>query len=166
MLRLRSALPQAACIVLLSSLLALGVNALRPDGLPLLHAQQSAVQLPQEQEEIELKDAVLLFMAKRAVFLDARHPEEYAKGHIQGALNLPVGQFGLFFEDVRPKLEGKEALICYCDGERCPLGHELAQELRAAGFGNVFVLHNGLTRWHTEQLPVEQAAPQVIPLGQ
>ncbi len=64
------------------------------------------------------------------------------------------------FEAVYPKLadkfQGKEAVITYCDGERCPLSTDLARLLMDRGVRNVFVLKNGWTVWNNERLPVEK----------
>jgi rhodanese-related sulfurtransferase len=151
----RVILIQSAGILALSVLLALGTNALRPDGLPLVHARAGAVQLDQNIREIPLKDAAMLFLGGRAVFLDARSPLEHMQGRIRGSLSLPPAEFPSLFERIRPRLAGAEAIIAYCDGERCPLAHELAELLRAAGFKNVWVLKNGWTLWNSERLPVE-----------
>lgn len=145
---------QSVCILALSTLLALGVNALRPDSLPLLHAQQGAVQLEDGSETIPLKDAAMLFLSGRALFLDARSQFEYDEEHVRGALSLPPEDFGFLLEELRPQLEGKEVLVAYCDGERCALSHELAELLRGAGFENVRVLVNGWALWKAEGLPI------------
>ncbi len=150
---------QSVCILALSTVLALGVNALRPDSLPLLYAEQSAVQLEDGSETIPLKDAAMLFLSGRGLFLDARSQFEYDAEHVQGALSLPPEDFGFLFEELRPQLEGKELLIAYCDGERCPLSHELADLLREAGFDNVRVLINGWSLWKAEGLPTESSGP-------
>lgn len=159
---------QSLGIVALSAALAFAVNALRPDGLPLAQAAKaapapSAVPPAQASGEIALKDAVLLFLSGRAVFLDARSQFEFEQGHIQGAISLPVREFASQFQDVKPKLAGKEAVIAYCDGEGCPLGQALAKHLREAGAQNVYVLKNGWTLWQAERLPVARgpaAAPK------
>jgi rhodanese-related sulfurtransferase len=149
-------LTQAAAIVALATALSLGVNALRPDGLPLAGANTSAVSLDQGDGEISVKDAAMLFASGRAVFLDARSQFEYEQGHIQGALSLPPREFASQFQDIKPRLMSKEVIITYCDGERCPLSHALAEHLRGAGMKNVRVLKNGWTLWTTEKLPVEK----------
>ncbi len=148
-------LGQSLGILALSAALAFGVNAARTDGLPLAYAAaKSAVQLDASGGEISVKDAALLLLTGRAVALDARSQLEYEMGHIQGALWLPPREFAAQFQDIKPLLAGKEAVITYCDGEHCPLGHNLAQHLRGAGVKNVFVLKNGWALWQAEKLPV------------
>jgi rhodanese-related sulfurtransferase len=150
---------QSLGILALSAALAFGVNALRPDGLPLANAAtKSSVQLDSSGGEIAIKDAALLFISGRAVFLDARSQLEYEMGHVQGALSLPPREFAAQFQDIKPALQGKEAVITYCDGERCPLSIALAKHLRDAGVKNVYVLKNGWTLWQAEKLPTAKGA--------
>ncbi len=148
-------LVQACLILLLSSAVGIAVNTFRPDGLDLLNAQQSELEVDRESGEIALKDATLLFASGRAMFLDARSQWEFEQGHIQGAVSMPVDEFDYWFPQLESKLRAAPNLITYCDGERCPLGHELTEKLQAQGLDNVFVLKNGWTRWNTEGLPVE-----------
>ncbi len=146
---------QTAYILVLAVVLALGVNAIRPDGIPLVQATDSAVQLDAANGEISIKDAAMLFISRRAVFLDARSLMEFEAGHIQGALSAPAEDFDYAFKEIAPKLQDAETIITYCDGERCQLSHELAEMLKARGFNNVYVLKNGWSLWRNEQLPVE-----------
>ncbi|MGE4421982.1 MAG: rhodanese-like domain-containing protein [Pseudodesulfovibrio sp.] len=149
------ALVQAIGVLIFSAIVGLGINALRPDGVPLVHAEESAVKLDNSNGEVSIKDAAMLFISQRAVFLDARSRMEFDAGHIQHALSFPVEELDFVFEELAPKLKDAETIITYCDGERCPLSHELAQNLRARGFDNVYVLKNGWTLWQNEKLPVE-----------
>ncbi len=150
-------LVQSLAILALSAALAVAANTARKDPLPAApQPQQSAVQLAGQ--EIGIKDAAMLFITGRAVFLDARSQFEYTQGHIQGAISLPVREFASQFQDIKPRLLGKDAIITYCDGERCPLSHALAEHLRGAGFKNVYVLKNGWSLWQAEKLPIAKGA--------
>ena len=85
-------LVQSLAILALSAALALAANTARKDPLPASpQPQKSSVQL--DGQEIGVKDAAMLFITGRAVFLDARSAFEFAQGHIQvgvsQALTLP-----------------------------------------------------------------------------
>lgn len=160
-------LAQSLGILVFSAALAFGANAARKDGLPVTPASQaaaakaaSAVQL--SGQEIGIKDAAMLFITGRAVFLDARSQFEFEQGHIQGALNLPPREFASQYQDIKPHLAGKDAIITYCDGERCPLSHALAEHLRGAGLKNVYVLKNGWGLWQAEKLPTAKGAAKPL----
>lgn len=154
--RLRTALRQTIFILVLSAAVAFTVNALRPGGLPVLQAKESMVQVSDANGTIALKDALVLSMSGRALFLDARSDWEYENGHIQNALPIPPDEFDYALELYRPRLDKAQNLITYCDGELCELSNKLADKLRSAGFANVYVLKNGWTLWNNEGLPTEK----------
>ena len=139
-------------IITLSVSLGLVFNTLRPDSLPLVYAQESQVQLDAQSGEIALKDATLLFVSQRAIFLDARDNHFYNQEHIQGALSIPPDYFDYEFPKISDQLADK-ILITYCDGELCQLSHELAEMLKSQGLDNVYVLVNGWDLWKNENLP-------------
>lgn len=129
-------------------------NAMRTDDPFAVRSTTSTPQqdTPVPDKEISLAEAEALFRSGQAVFLDARDPDLYAAGHIEGAFSLPPFAFTREFPAIREQLEQKTA-ITYCDGEFCELSHELADQLSAAGADNVRVLKNGWTLWQTQGLP-------------
>ena len=138
---------QSLGLLVLSAALAYGANAVRQDSLPATPAKPvSAVQLAGA--EISIKDAALLFITGRAVFLDARSQYEFEQGHIQGAISLPPREFAAQFQDLKSRLVSKEAVITYCDGDRCPLSQALAEHLQRARPHNRVIIqkqqHGGL----------------------
>lgn len=141
-------------VVIVAVAIGLGItfNATRPGSLPLVHAQESQVQLDSQTGEVSLKDATMLFVSNRAIFLDARDADSHAQGHIQGALSMPPDYFEEDFPKFESQLVGK-VVITYCDGERCHLSHDLAEMLKGRGVKDVYVLVNGWTLWQNENLP-------------
>jgi rhodanese-related sulfurtransferase len=82
-----------------------------------------------------------------AVFVDARSAEEFAAGHIPGAVNLP---FDLVYEDptLLDRLDaGDKPIVCYCDGSECELAENLAFVLIDAGYRKVLVYEGGTLAW-------------------
>jgi rhodanese-related sulfurtransferase len=153
---------KTAIIIGVSVGLALAFNAARPDRLPLVQDPEVAAQIAVQRGEISLADAILLFQSGQAVFVDARDAEEFALGHIEGALSLDPLSFGQHFPALREQVEGM-TVVTYCDGELCELSHELAEQLKSMGLQDVRVLKNGWTLWRDQGLPTatgSQAAPQ------
>jgi rhodanese-related sulfurtransferase len=151
----RKMIVQAFAILLIASAAGLLVNALRPNGIGLLDAGQSAAVAERENGEIGIKEATELFASGRGIFLDARTPWEFESGRIQGALSLPPDEFDFRFPELEARLKNVDTVITYCDGERCPLGDQLAERLRGHGIEHVFVLKNGWALWRNEKLPTE-----------
>lgn len=96
--------------------------------------------------------AELLDRARRGLVtvLDVRPPEEFASGHVPGALNIPVEQLARKLRDL-PK--GKE-VIAYCRGPFCLMSFEAVQLLRKKGI-KARRLRDGMPEWRTAGLPVE-----------
>lgn len=128
-------------------------NAVRPDRIPLVATQEWITPQALAQGEISLAKATRLFFAKEVIFLDARDADAYAQGHIEGALSLPFFAFEETFPGLQAALE-KTTVITYCDGEMCRLSHDLADQMRARGLKNVYVLANGWKRWTAANLPI------------
>ena len=85
------------------------------------------------------------------VVIDVRTPDEYASGHIPGAINIPFDQIGQHIAEI----EAPEGVALYCMvGPRARKGEAA---LLAAGYEKVFHLEGGLAAWQQAGLPVERA---------
>lgn len=63
------------------------------------------------------------------VLVDVRPPEEYAAGHIDGAISVPLAEL----ERRLGELPGDREVIAYCRGPFCAYAHEAVRRLAAAG---------------------------------
>lgn len=153
---------QIPALVILSTVAALAVNAVRTDRLPLIGDFSVAARMTTatgERMDIALEDAEKLYFTHAAVFIDARSAEEYAQGHIRDARSLPWQDVDFNFMTVTADLELTTPIVTYCDGETCELSHDLALFLRDAGFTDTRVLINGWTVWQQAGLPVGTGPP-------
>lgn len=153
---IKQTLWQIPALIFFSALIALGVNHWRVDGIVLVGDWSVETRFADSAGEslvVALDEAAALFEQDAVVFLDARPPDQYAKGHIGGALNLPWQAVDHYFGETADRLEGAPFIITYCDGESCDLSHELALFLMEMGFGNVRVLVNGWSLWQDAGLP-------------
>ena len=149
---------QIIVIAITSTVLSLTLNAVRPDGIPLL-AEELAVAEEIEYDTAEPRlfaitlDQALELYQKGTVFVDAREPEYYQEGHIKGSWNIPFFLELVFKLD---SLQGKDApMVIYCSGEECGSSEDLAYELQAEGFSNLLVFKGGWTAWNTSGYPIE-----------
>lgn len=85
--------------------------------------------------------------------LDVRPADEYALGHLPGAINIPLAELEARLAEIDP---GQE-IVAYCRGPYCVLSFEAVAALRARGF-NVRRLEDGLPEWRAAGLPVEESA--------
>ncbi|MDI6616914.1 MAG: rhodanese-like domain-containing protein [Syntrophaceae bacterium] len=152
----RQALRQVPLIIFMAGVVGLGVNFLRTDSLPLVGDWSVKTGTAGDSLAIPLAEAARLFSEQAALFIDARYEEDYADGHIKGALNLPWDDVQTRFPDIAGAIPRDRVIITYCDGETCYLSHDLAIFLREKGFKEVRELVNGWTVWRDAGLPVER----------
>jgi rhodanese-related sulfurtransferase/biotin operon repressor len=84
-----------------------------------------------------------------AIVIDVRPPEEFAQGHIPGALNIPLDQL----ERRLGEIPNDREVVAYCRGPWCVLSFESVARLRSAGV-NARRLKDGLPEWRRAGLPV------------
>ena len=150
------ALWQAAILTFMAAALGLLVNQLRSDSMPLLGDWSPEARITLKFGKnilIPFEEAKEKFLTGSAVFLDARTPELYQKGHIRGAHSFPVGEFDQLAHKVFMDFPEDTLIVIYCDGQDCALSAMLALKLKEIGFDNVRVLHNGWSVWKNNQLP-------------
>jgi rhodanese-related sulfurtransferase/DNA-binding transcriptional ArsR family regulator len=82
--------------------------------------------------------------------LDVRPPEEYAQGHIRGAINVPVTELKKRLHHIPA---GQE-VVAYCRGPYCLLAYEAVQVLRKKGI-KARRMEDGYPEWRLRGLPVE-----------
>jgi rhodanese-related sulfurtransferase len=149
---------QLSMIVLAAVAIALISNHFRSAPLPLIGNWTPEARLLSasgRQMAISLDEAKSLHQSKGGVFMDARPQEEFAMGHIQGAISLPWHEAEQRVMDVTADLPEDIDIIAYCDGDTCSLSKDLALFLENLGFKNVWILVNGWTLWQDAGLPVE-----------
>ena len=83
--------------------------------------------------------------------LDVRPAEEYAAGHLPGAINVPVDRLEKFLS----KLPKRKEVLAYCRGPYCLMSFEAVEKLRKRGF-KAKRLENGYPEWRAAGLPVER----------
>lgn len=84
--------------------------------------------------------------------LDVRPADEFAAGHLPGAVNIPLSEL----ESRVAELDPTQDVVAYCRGAYCVLAFEAVAALRARGF-KVRRLEDGLPEWRASGLPVERA---------
>lgn len=83
--------------------------------------------------------------------LDVRPPEEFAAGHIAGAVNIPTRDLKQRLADLPPGTE----VIAYCRGPYCVLAFEAVAALRHHGIMARRV-EDGFPEWRAAGLPVAE----------
>ncbi|MBA3833063.1 MAG: rhodanese-like domain-containing protein [Chthoniobacterales bacterium] len=82
------------------------------------------------------------------LWVDARPNEEFARGHIPGALALNEDDWNGLLPQVLAAWSPERKLVVYCSRKSCNASHAVAERLRhEAGLKNVDVLPGGWEEW-------------------
>jgi len=83
--------------------------------------------------------------------LDVRPPEEFAQGHVPGAVNIPVHEL----EKRLAELPKRREVVAYCRGPYCLMSYDAVVLLRKKGL-KARRLEDGLPEWRLAGLPVQR----------
>jgi len=86
-----------------------------------------------------------------AVLLDVRTPEEFAGGHVPGAINIPIGNHSLV-----PKTwpDPETEIWVYCRTQNRSAA--FASSLHELGYRNIYVVNGGITDWVEKGYPTDR----------
>jgi len=83
--------------------------------------------------------------------LDVRPEEEYAAGHVAGAVNIPLKDL----EQRLGELGKNQEIVAYCRGPHCVLAFDAVARLREKGL-TARRLEDGYPEWKTAGLPIDE----------
>lgn len=104
-------------------------------------------------DEVELvtrAELVARLARDEVLLLDVRPAEEYASGHIRGAVSVPFDRVADSLAEVPADAE----IVAYCRGGWCVLAHDAVRLLRSQG-RTARRLEDGMLEWRVAGLPVE-----------
>lgn len=105
-----------------------------------------------EMEPVSRKELLRRLNDGVVTLLDVRPNDEFALGHLPGAVNIPLKEL----ERRLAELPKRREIVAYCRGPYCVLAFEAVAALRRRGF-KVRRLEDGLPEWRAAGLPVTAA---------
>lgn len=81
--------------------------------------------------------------------LDVRPPQEFAAGHVPGAVNIPVHEL----ERRLAELPRRREVVAYCRGPFCLMSDEAVKLLRSRGY-RARKTFDGVSEWQAAGLPL------------
>ncbi|WP_017614294.1 rhodanese-like domain-containing protein [Nocardiopsis salina] len=85
-----------------------------------------------------------------ALVVDVRTPAEYESSHIDGSVNLPLGQADPHLEHLAAGARGPMVLVCQAG----PRAEQFRDRLAGAGFADASVMTGGMNAWEADGAPV------------
>jgi rhodanese-related sulfurtransferase/DNA-binding transcriptional ArsR family regulator len=104
-----------------------------------------------ELEPVPAREVLARLKGGLVTVLDVRPEEEYAAGHLPGAINVPVEKL----EGYLSRLPKKREVVAYCRGPYCLMSFDAVETLRKRGF-KAMRLKDGFPEWRAAGLPVER----------
>lgn len=100
-----------------------------------------------EVDKVSREELVERLRRGDVVLVDARPPEEFAAGHIDGARSIPIDELERRLEELPENTE----VVVYCRGPFCAYAHEAVRTLRGAG-REARRLEEGWPEWRLAEL--------------
>lgn len=116
----------------------------------LMNGGQASARAPEATPEVDITQAARARSAGTAQIVDVREPEEWADGHIPGAVHIPLGALGQRTGELDPV----RPVITVCrSGNRSLVALDV---LREAGITDAKSLAGGMKAWQSAGHPVER----------
>jgi rhodanese-related sulfurtransferase len=138
-------------IVGVSVLLAVSFNHSNPNGVPLFPAAL-------EKEAVPTISAVQAMEAQGrdgALIVDAMPANFYQRGHIKGAVNMPMALFDIVYLMNFSEENKERPILVYGSTVSRPYDLEIAGKLMLLGYSDVKIITGGLSAWESMGYPVE-----------
>ena len=103
-------------------------------------------------QEIDVIGAAKLIQEKKVFVLDVREPSEYAAGHIEGSVLVPLGQVEARFQELIKRKDQPMLVVCGSGGRSA----KAIEILSKHGFSQMRNIQGGMNAWRKASLPVAQ----------
>jgi rhodanese-related sulfurtransferase len=147
-------------LVLGSLILALLFNWFHPMKLPIFQGEVKRPGVPEfiwkQTKYVGPKEAFAQVTGGRAVLVDARDAEDYAKRRARSAISLPYHGYEASVEEFERVVDKGRPVYIYCYGSECGLSIRVAKRLILRGYKEVRVVRQGLEAWEKAGLPVDE----------
>ncbi len=161
---------QIAVILLVSTIAAVTLNAVRDNGIAMIGNWPSRTAsgegpiTPPSAEEgdplfITLDDAVAKYQAPDVIFIDSRDPADYEYARITRSINIPFDYLDETWDAyIADSLDPNAEYVIYCSGDECELSLFLGRYLQELGFEHIYIFYGGWREWEENDLPITMAA--------
>lgn len=105
---------------------------------------------------ITLPEVVELWHNQTALIVDSRQASEFRRGHVPGAISVPLEEIKSGNYGSLERLTTAKPLVIYCEGGDCLTSYNLARFLYERGYRDLRVFSGGWAEWLAAGLPVEK----------
>lgn len=98
--------------------------------------------------------AVTKMNSDEITIIDVREPHEYIKGHIENAINIPLGKFDEQLATLEQYKKNTIIVTCQSGSRSTPA----CKSLTKSNFENVFSITGGMQSWEDNKLPIKKTS--------
>jgi len=109
---------------------------------------------PDGLEAVDIETLNRRVQAGDVIVLDVRPPDEYAAGHIPGAVSLPIAEL----EQRLRELPRDREIVAYCRGPYCLFSRQAVERLRSHGL-RAYRMEEGVSEWQERGFPAVVGEP-------
>jgi rhodanese-related sulfurtransferase/biotin operon repressor len=103
-------------------------------------------------EPLSRRELLRRIQRRQVTVLDVRSAEEFASGHLPGAISIPLNELRRSLKQLPQSRE----VVAYCRGPYCVLSYEAVAELRRHGY-QAWRLEDGYPEWKAAGLRVQSS---------
>jgi len=119
---------------------------------PVVQTANGSVAPPEAPVRVGVPDFADVIASPNVTIVDVRTPEEFAQGHIEGALNIPV-EYADFTDQVS-QLDADGTYAVYCrSGNR---SQTAVDQMSGVGINGIYELESGTNGWAAAGQPLVQ----------
>ena len=147
---MNSTFQRIGIILLVSGVVSILVNSIHPRKISWVQDWSRHVEAKAAKQKIKvipLSVALEKFQSLEIVFIDARPMEEFALGHIPGAVSVPFQSLEEQFVMIGELIDSDRELVVYCKNRECDDSLMLAIELQTMGCSNLVLYVDGFELW-------------------
>jgi rhodanese-related sulfurtransferase len=97
-------------------------------------------------------------LGEDVVVLDARMTRDYERGHLEGAISLPIDANDALWEATIPTIPRGRSIVAYCQSAGCKYAEQVSLKLMDQGFDDIVIFKGGWVEW--EKKYGRPAAPE------
>jgi rhodanese-related sulfurtransferase len=142
---------QIIIIIIISVFCGVIYNSISESGISLIYKPLKL----ESGSYLSIEQTMTLLNEGRTLFIDTRYKDEFEKGHLKNAYNVPANatreEIMNFFESI-PK---DQQIVTYCSSPACNSSRRLAGFLTYLGYTKVLIYLEGYKEWEAKNYPIE-----------
>ncbi|MGR9116929.1 MAG: rhodanese-like domain-containing protein [Gammaproteobacteria bacterium] len=95
--------------------------------------------------------AVAKMNSSNVSIIDVREPHEFIKGHIENAINMPLGKLADHLKQLDRQQDNPIVVVCQTGSRSVPA----CKTLTKSGFTDVYNIIGGMQAWEDSKLPIK-----------